>query len=140
MDTQYKLPKMEFTFHIQSTGIESKLNWVGDFTYQRPNIGERSLIDAFRARLNGDMRTIDPVIDYNNAVLAHLRYTLKKFPSWWEAANYGGSLFDSNVITEIYSKCMEFEKEWKEKVTGDATAVEVNNERIDPVGHQAAQI
>lgn len=131
MKKSYKLPNMEFKFHIQTIGEETGINWVGDFTYRRPTLQERALIDVMRARLNGDLLTVDGDISSFNEALAHLRFTLKEYPPWWEDCDFGGALFDANVILDIREKCIEFEAEWKTKtLSGVAKEVEAGNEKI----------
>lgn len=131
------LPSMDFVFDIQVTGVESKINWVGKFVYKRPTLGARSRIDVMRTRLNGDLQNVDDEVrDYNDAV-SYLRYTLADYPEWWSESQYGLDLYDGNVVSEIYNKCMEFENEWKKKVFGGkASAVEVSD---DPVKREAQE-
>lgn len=129
MEKRYKLPNMEYKFSIQSVGKESGINWVGDFVYKRPDINERSLIELMKTRLNGDLLTIDANIAYLNAAMAHLRFTLKDSPEWWSDSDYGGSLYDTNVVVEIYNKCIKFETEWTGKVLGG------NSEKVEE-GHE----
>ncbi len=121
---KYEMPKMEHKFQIQVKGEETGINWVGDFTYKRPTLSERSQIDAMRASLGRDLRTLDPdVVAYNEAI-STLRFTLKEFPEWWQSADFGGSLYDANVVLSVYTKCMEFEAEWIKKMRGgDANEV-----------------
>jgi len=127
---RYTLPNMEKKISLQSVGKESGLNWVGDFTYRRPTISERGLIELMKTRLNGDLLTIDPNIAYLNAAIAHLRFTLKKYPDWWGEADFGGALYDTNIIVELYDKCIDFERDWRDKVLGgDPDRVEESDER-----------
>lgn len=115
---KYELPNMEHKFSIQIMGEETKINWVGDFTYKRPTLQERTMADAMRARLGNDLRTLsDDVVAFNEA-LSTLRFTLKEFPQWWRDTDYGGKLYDANVVMEIYGKCMAFEVEWMKKIHG----------------------
>jgi len=131
---KYSLPNMEFPFSIQITGEESGIQWTGKFLYRRPNLLERSRIDSFRVNLNGDLLTLkQETFDFNEAV-SHLRHTLVEAPEWWTEADMGGALYDGNIVKEIYSKCMEFEKRWKEKVTGGkAEEVEAGKNEIKDV-------
>lgn len=115
---KYTLPNMEHKFSIQIVGEETGINWVGDFVYKRPSLQERSRIDVMRARLNGDMFTVDEDVKAYNEAISHLRHTLREFPEWWREADFGGNLYDSNVILDIYNKCMAFEAEWSERVHG----------------------
>jgi len=121
----HSLPSMDFPFKIQITGNDTGINWVGDFKYRRPSLGARSRIGALRARLNGDIETVDPEIEEFNHAASYLRHTLIEYPEWWQNAAFGLELYDGNVISEIYNKCMEFEANWKKKVHGgDSKQVE----------------
>ena len=131
MQKKYQLPNMQFKFKIQAIGEESGLNWVGDFVYQRPTLKERAMIEVMRARLNGDLVTIDPDIAAYNEAIAHLRWTLKETPDWWKELDFGSQLYDANIILDIYNKCMLFEVEWKNKTHGgDPAQVEAGKNVI----------
>lgn len=126
MNKKYSLPMMETRFHIQIVGEESGINWAGDFMYRRPNLRERGMIEVMMTRLNGDLTTLDPNVAAFNEAIAHLRFTLKEFPDWWKETDFGGSLYDGNVVLELYNKSMEFEASWRDKVHG-GDAEKVNN-------------
>jgi hypothetical protein len=115
---KYVLPEMEHKFAIQIKGEESQQNWVGDFVYRRPNLRERAAIDVMFRRLCGDLLTLDPDVQALNEALAFMRFTLKSYPDWWKDSDFGGAIYDANVILEIYAKCMEFEADWRKKVMG----------------------
>ena len=115
MNKKYSLPQMDHRFHYEATGEESKINWVGDFLYRRPTLRERAMIDVMRTRLNGDLVTLDTDTQYYNEAIAHLRFTLKEYPDWWKDTDYGANFYDSNVIIELYDKCLEFEATWRKK-------------------------
>jgi hypothetical protein len=129
MAKKYALPDMEHTFKIQIEGNESKINWAGEFKYRRPSLGTRGQIDVMRCKLNQDLRSIDQETNLIHTALAHLRFTLHATPEWWQESDYGGDLMDANVVTEIYSKCMDFERDWAKKVHGgEPEEVEDGNE------------
>lgn len=131
MDKKYQLPNMEFSFDVKIKGEESGIMWVGKFRYRRPTVGERTAIDVMHTRLNGDLRNIASDVDYFNLAIAHLRHTLKEYPAWWSDSGFGAELHDANVTLEIYNKCQEFEKEWRNRVMGgEAKDVELGR---DPV-------
>lgn len=119
METKYSLPDMEYPFQIQLTGNESGVNWVGKFKYLRPSLGARGRIAAMRSRLNGDLENLDDpeVIDFHH-MISHLRHTIIESPQWWKDTVNGYELHDGNVVSDIYNKCMDYEKEWKGKVHG----------------------
>jgi len=124
MENKFGMPDMTYRFKIQVKGSESGINWAGEFLYRRPSLGARSRIEVMRARLSGDMETLDPEVAVFNEAISHLRFTLEEFPDWWKETGFGIDLFDGNVVSAIYNKCMEYEKNWKSKVHGgDAKAV-----------------
>jgi len=122
--SKYSLPDMEFKFNYQGKGEESGINWTGDFVYRRPTLRERALIDVMAKRLGGDLATIDRDVAYYNEASAHLRFTLKEYPDWWKDTDFGGSLYDANVIMDLYDKILEFEANWRRKAFGDADGVD----------------
>lgn len=131
---KFLLPNMELTFNIQVVGDETKIPWVGDFTYRRPNLKERALIDVMWKKMNGDLTTIDPDTFAYNEAISHLRFTLKEYPDWWKEADYGGNLYDANVILAIYAKVLEFENKWREKAFGGkAESVEAGKDEAQEV-------
>lgn len=128
-----KLPSMDFPFDVAIKGRETGIMWTGKFKYRRPTIGHRSRIDVMRARLNGDLETVDTETKDFNEAISHLRWTIIESPEWWKDSNFGLDLYDGNVIGEIYSKVMEFEKEWRGKVLGDnAQSVTVSDDTDQP--------
>jgi hypothetical protein len=129
MEKSFKLPPMEHRFSINVQGEESQVNYMGDFLYKRPTIGEKSLIDQMRARLNGDLRTIDDNVALNNEALSYLRFTLKEFPDFWKESQFGFNLVDENVLLEIYNKVVQFEADWRKKVYGEPKGVEVGEDK-----------
>jgi len=129
---KYQLPSMEYPFSIAVQGEETKMNWAGKFLFRRPTLRERTSIAALKARLNLDLITIDEDASALNEALAFLRFTLKDFPEWWKETDFGGDLYDPNVVIEIYNKCMAFEAEWRIKTLGpNPEKIEAGNEAQD---------
>jgi len=140
MEKRYALPSMEKEIILQSVGKETGLNWVGTFLYKRPTIAERNAIEVMKSRLNGDLSTIDPVTNYINTAIAHLRFTLRKYPDWWKDCDFGGALYDTNIIIEMYEKCVNFEKEWADKIGGDPKQLEETNGPVASVNKHAEAV
>jgi hypothetical protein len=114
----------------EKVGYESGINWVGEFLYRRANLKERAGIKVLEAQLNGDLTTVDLETRAYNEAIAHLRFTLHEFPDWWKDSDYGGKLYDTNIILELYKATLQFEAEWREKVSGgNAEAVEEKNDK-----------
>lgn len=113
-----KLPSMEHTFSVELEGKETGQKYAGTFTYKRPNLRIKSEIAKTTARLNEDLKNLDPDIAFMHEVLATLKHTLAPGDNapWWINSDLGFNLFDVNVILELYKETQKFEKEWFEKV------------------------
>jgi hypothetical protein len=129
MDSKnYKLPAMEYRFSIEIEGEETGHIWKGEFLYKRPTIGQRGQINVMKTRLSGDLRNVDLEASIFHEALSHLRYTIHEYPKWWNESDFGASLYDGNVVVEIYNKCIEFEANWKKRANGgDSKDVEVRS-------------
>jgi len=143
MEKVSTLPPMEFKFSIQMVGSESGLNWTGKFLYKRPSLGERSRINVMQTRLNGDLETLEQDVLQFNEAISHLRYTLRDFPEWWKESGFGIELYDGNVVSEIYNKCLEYEAKWMKRTFGGEKA-EVDDvdtdgdEDLGAIGHEGS--
>lgn len=113
------LPLMETTFTINVKGADTGQQFQGTFTYKRPNLRAKSNAAKLAARLNEDLRNLDEDTKFIHDVLANLRYTLVNTPDWWQKADFGLELYDTNVIFDIYKACVDFENQWTEKVWGN---------------------
>jgi hypothetical protein len=119
-----KLPKMEHSFSINVNGRETGVVYVGDFLFVRPTLGDRSKIDVMHKRLNGDLTTLNNDTFKFNEAISYLRFSLKEFPTWWEDSGMGINLYDSNVVVEVYNKCVEYEADFLAKLHGDKLSEE----------------
>ena len=134
LQKKYSLPDMSHSFKIDVIGNESGKNWTGEFVYHRPTLGDRSRIDQMRARLSGDLDSLSQEVDEFNQSISHLRFTLKKFPEWWVESNYGLDLYDGNVISEVYNRCLDYETKFLDRVnSGEPKDVEVKDEQASIV-------
>lgn len=113
------LPSMEKTFTIDVKGSDTGQQFQGTFTYKRPNLRAKSNAAKLAARLNEDLKNLDDDTKFIHDVLANLRYSLSQTPDWWQKADFGLDLYDTNVIFDVYKACVDFENEWTEKVWGN---------------------
>jgi len=115
------LPSMEHTFTLSVTGAETKQVFDGTFTYKRLTLGQRLEVNKMEARLRENILQQNLAIDVNLYVemISYLRYGLIKFPDWWKNTNFGIDIYDINVITQLYTACDTFEKDWDKQVKGE---------------------
>jgi hypothetical protein len=119
-DLKKSLPAMENSFSLAAAeGIITKKTYDGNFTCKIPNIKTQSLIEKHKAMLNGGLEpSLDFATKHMHNMLAYLRYTLTEYPKWWKDADMGYELYDSNIVEEVYTKVLKFEKEWLESIWG----------------------
>lgn len=136
---KYSLPDMTYSFSVSLEGSETHHKWAGKFKYRRPSLGDRSRIDTMRARLAGDLTTLDPeVMEFIEAV-SHLRFTLDEYPDWWAEFGYGLEMHDGNVVSEIYNRCLEYEAQYRDKVySGEKSDVEEKSDNFGDVPESAS--
>lgn len=117
------LPPTQHEFEVEVKGNATKQTYKGTFKFTLPNVESNSKIAVMEAKLNGGLSEgLDPQMAMLHYMLSYLRYTLdiESSPKWWKDSKFGMGLYDPNVITEIYQKCQEYEREWEKKVHGDS--------------------
>jgi hypothetical protein len=110
-----ELPPMEHAFTLNVIGEETRKLYKGDFVYKRPTIGAKSKIAATKVILN-NREKVDEDTDFANYMRAYLTHTIIKAPDWWYKELMGESMYDINVLTDMYMEVTKFEKEWFDKV------------------------
>ena len=124
MSEDYKLPSNEHTFEISLFGDNTNQKFEGKFTYKRPTIGMQVDIQKTIGRMNGDLSTlpiqsVEDISNYN-FILSTLKHCIVEAPKWFTNANNGLDLYDSNVIKEVFEKCMSYDADYKKKVFSDS--------------------
>lgn len=118
-DLPKKLPATSDDFFIEVIGETTNQKFRGDFTCKIPNLRDQALISKHRAYLNGDLVAyLDAPTLKVHQMISYLRYTLVKYPKFWEESDKGYELMDQNVIEAIYDKTLEFEEKWMEQIWG----------------------
>lgn len=119
------IPGLETEFELEVKGILTGQTYKGTFKYKIPNLQKMSQISIMEARLNeGLVDQLNPSTSMTHYMIAYLNYTLTGYPSWWKESNKGFELFDANVISELYQKCIKYENEWQKTTFGDARPTE----------------
>lgn len=119
------LPSSSFNFNINLVGAVTKTPFSGNFVFQIPNIRVRAEAEKEKARLNQGLdKDLDDAILSVHLMYSYLKHTLLESPDWFKESNYGYDLYDGNVLTTVYLKCVEYENEWAKRLNGEPTKSE----------------
>jgi hypothetical protein len=119
------LPPNEASFEFECVGDKTGKKYDGTFTVKCVLANEETIDAALRAeRYNGGVATLAAYYKLFNRALAEaevrVRYDKEKkrqmAPSWWIDSDAGRTLLDQNVVFDVYSKCIEAEKNWNDSV------------------------
>jgi len=125
-----ELPSMEYEFDIDVEGNTTRQKWLGSFKFLIPNNKIKAQIDLKRAEYNGGLEDrLDAEVLILNYTIAYLRYSLVEAPKWWIKADYGYSLYDFNVVNEVYKKCQNYEEKWLKTVWGEESSEPKENKK-----------
>ena len=108
--------KKTSTISINLVGEVTSTHFLGDFEVK---IFLTHAEDLLRDKIRKDLLGKDPDASSDRArnqaeVLSQLQVRIVKAPLFWESSGNGMSLYDDNIIVELYEKCM--------KATEDAVA------------------
>lgn len=122
MQSLTQLPDNSKNFEINvEEGDTTRQRWAGKFECKCVlNLRERAAADILQRKMTeglGEGLSQETLV--YALMIAQLEVRLTSAPDWWLASERGRDLQDLNVIYEIYTKCMEAEKEWREEVWGD---------------------
>ena len=116
----HTIPDMAYDFTIDVEGSLTKKQYAGDFKCRIPTLKMRAQAELKNAELNrGLEKDIDPSIAQCHYMVSYLRITLTEAPEWWRKSDHGYELYDSNIVSAVYSVVMEFEEKWMKTVWGD---------------------
>jgi len=119
---KFTMPEMEKSFEVSVVGEATGELYKGKFTYKKPNLGKIRQIRCTKAALNEDFKNLDEEQLFMNEMLSWLSHTLLEHPTWW--VNSGWDLYDYNVVVEIWSEVLIFEKSFKGKIEKQGEEVE----------------
>lgn len=138
MKATMNLPENTKRFKISVEGEMTGKHWDGEFeTVCMPTLRQKANAKVMEAQLNQDLMNIDDSTRLYHSMVAQLATRLTAAPSWWLDSDNGQNLQDLNVIFEVFSKCAEAEREWREKVWGKPedevrdTTAETDNESTE---------
>ena len=110
---------VEFEFH--SVGATSGETYKGTFA-AKPilTFRERALADADKRNFMGNPVNevqVNELVANVAIMISQIRYRTTKRPQWAEDL---ASLVDENVLMDLFSKCMDVEKQYREKLAQSA--------------------
>lgn len=121
------LPPVETQIEFECTGETTSKRYSGSFTIKSVlNNFELTDVVLRTDRYNGGSQTIPAQIALFNRAIAELEIRVKSAPDWWSKSDSGRLIFDQNVVFELFAKVLEAQKEWKDRLSQEATKSESN--------------
>ena len=111
------LPKNEMTIEFKETGVDTGLEYTGDFLVKCVlTIQDKHSVALEKTRLMAD--TANPTGDLAGiaVTLAEVRARIIEAPKWWAETDRGAKMFDENILLRLYDKCMDCEDEWRKSL------------------------
>lgn len=135
------LANNEHKFYFKEKGTTSDQWFEGDFTVKCVlNIEEQVRVGVLVDRYNGGSRTLEPNRALMNRAIAEMevRVATNKeskplCPTWWTESDYGRTLYDSNILYSVFSKAMDAEKQWTERLNKEADKSEKEVEKSEKI-------
>jgi hypothetical protein len=123
------LPKNESNFQLEHEGETTGHKYEGRFTIKCVlSLSDKRTVELEQTRLNMD--TQNPTVDLSaiSRVVANLRVRVKDSPDWFKQAISTLDIIDEDVIFEVYGKCLEKEREWRDSIKKKPEANEGNSQ------------
>lgn len=119
------LPSTETQVEFECTGDTTSKRYSGSFTIKCVLNNFESTEVVLRAdRYNGGSQTLPVQTALFNRAVAELEMRVKSAPEWWSKSDSGRLIYDQNVVFELFNKILEAQKEWKEKLSNEASKSE----------------
>ena len=124
----------EESFTVNINGSKTGTNYAGKFRARVwLSFGEELARDNLRRSLLGPATgTPAPGVVNVADVLSDLGIRIIEGPSWWQESNGGANILDSEVISELWDKCMDIPTKAMEALKEKAAAAKTNLASIDP--------
>lgn len=124
------LANNEHKFYLKAKGEKSGQSFEGDFTVKCIlNIEEEVEVAIRTDRYNAGSKTLNPSMALINRTIAELEMRIIKAPTWWTDSGYGRTLVDKNVVYDVFTKAMEGEKVWADRLKSEAEEAEAEAEK-----------
>ncbi len=111
------IKKYESSFSVNVVGEDTGESFLGKFTVKtRLSHGEKIEQDIVRRNLLGGQPNgaVANERSLNTCeILSQLAVRVVSAPSWWENSDNGKSLYDDNVLVEVFTKAVQVEVDAK---------------------------
>ena len=119
------LPPIETQIEFECTGETTSKRYSGSFTVKCVlNNFEATEVILRSDRYNGGSQTLPVQTALFNRAIAELELRVKSAPEWWSKSDSGRLIFDQNVVFELFNKALEAQKEWKDRLSQEASKSE----------------
>lgn len=119
------LSNNEHKFYFKSKGDVTGQPFEGDFVVKCVlNNMEQVEVGIRTDRYNAGSMTINPAHALINRTIAELEMRVIEAPTWWKESDYGRTLYDTNILYEVFAKTMEGQKIWHERLKKEADEAE----------------
>ena len=124
------LPKNERTFQIDEKGVDTDVQYKGDFTVKCVlNMGARHREELEKTRLMADYANPSNGLFGIATTLATLRVRIVKGPDWWTESDGGTNIIDENIVLSLYDECLRLEREWRKELKDKAEESQLGNDQ-----------
>ena len=111
------LPKNERTFDVDIEGDTTGVKYKGQFTVVCVlDMAGKHALELEKTRLMADYANPSRGLSGIAISLATIRTKVVSSPDWWKNLDDGASVRDENVIFDVYDRCNEMEKQWREEL------------------------
>lgn len=108
------------SFSFSAIGEITGQNFMGDFTVKPIlSFGARAQADADRRKFLGNPDGQSGIPDELQSIaimISQIKYRLVKYPSWVGETNYLEDMVDANILTELFTKVIDVEKQYRASI------------------------
>ena len=117
------IPKNEKSFDLTVIGATTGIEYTGRFKAMCVlNITGIHQLELEKTRMMADYQNPTTGLAGVAISIATIRAKLLEWPAWWDDCGRGEGVLDENLITELYTKLIQIESDWKKDLKLKAEA------------------
>ena len=121
-----ELPKNESSFYFKHEGKLTRRMYDGEFKVKcLLTVADQRVLEIEKSQLTVDLSNPTENLSAIGSIVANLRVRVIGSPDWFKQAIRSLDLLDEEVLFEIYSKCIDAESEWLERIREDVKKEEI---------------